>query len=377
MLHFVFDSRPSIRIFRAVVALSLLGAILVLATPAGYARAEASTSGLSGAPSDGTTNDDRSRFSYQVDPGQHLDDFYLLRNTGTTAQTMKVFATDAFNTPSGEFSLLDTQAAPTDVGTWVTFSGGQHSIEVPLAAGESRVISFRLSVPADATPGDHAGGVVISVAAGQGNIVVDRRVATRLYVRVKGALQASLTVSNIAAAYVPSLNPFSGTTTVRFTLRNNGNVALGANAVVDVKSYFGVSVSSLIRSTVLEMLPRTTRVVSVDVPGVPQIGYLAPHVNLVPTVAADALNPGQLRTTDRVTNLFVMPWWLLIILLGGLTVWVIARLRRRANSRAAENWILYVEAEARRSAVSEEAEIDSVQETVGAVGGAVRGERVD
>jgi hypothetical protein len=344
---------PWRRLAAAILAVSLLASALVTGAPVLPAQADDGTNGISGAPSDGTAVDDRSRFSYQVDPGQHLDDFYLVRNTGTSAQTMKIFATDAFDAASGAFSLLDTKTAPKDSGSWVKFPNGTSSIDVPLAAGASKIVSFRLTAPADASPGDHAGGIVISVATPQGNIIVDRRVATRMYVRVKGAIQAALTVGNIAAAYLPTINPFSGSTVLKFTVRNNGNVALGANLVVRVKSYFGISASGLVRSSVSEMLPGSTRVVSVEVPGVAQVGYLSPQLSLVPTVDTDALSPGPLRTTTRDTNMFVTPWWLLILIAIAGAIWALIVFRRRRDATHAEKWIAHVESEARHTATDE------------------------
>ncbi|MBK4348608.1 WxL protein peptidoglycan domain-containing protein [Lacisediminihabitans changchengi] len=337
----------SLRHIAALAVFVALGAGLFSA--ASPARAD-DTTGISGAPSDGTSTDDRSRFSYQVDPGQHVDDSYLVRNTGSTAQTMKILATDAFDTAQGAFSLLDTKQAPVDGGSWVTFANGQHSIDLPIAAGETKVVSFRLDVPSNAAPGDHAGGIVISVATAQGSIMVDRRVATRMYVRVKGALQPALTVGNISADYAGSLNPFNGTTDVKFTVRNNGNVALGADMVVNVKTYLGIGASGLVRTSVSELLPGSTRVVTVAVPGVPQLGYLNPHVNLVPTVDKDALNPGPLRTIERDSTLFVMPWWVLILLVVAGLVVLIVRLRRRSDRIRATAWIEHTESEARRKA---------------------------
>jgi hypothetical protein len=355
---------PLRRIAAATLAASFAAALMVAGAALSAARAADSTNGISGAPSDGTTVDDRSRFSYQVDPGQHLDDFYLVRNTGTTPQSMKVFATDAFNTAKGDFGLLDTKTQPKDAGSWVSFSNGQPSTVLPLASGESKIVSFRLTVPANASPGDHAGGIVISAATSQGNIVVDRRVATRMYVRVKGALQPALTVGSIAANYRPTLNPLFGTTDLKFTVRNNGNVALAANMVAQVKTFFGIGASRLVNASVAEMLPGSTRVVTVEIPGVPQIGYLNPHLSLAPTIDTDALSPGPLRTTVRDVNIFVMPWWLLILIAVAAVLWGFIVLRRKRDAVRAQQWIAHMETEARRTA-----EDERTPETIGAASG--------
>jgi hypothetical protein len=193
------------------------------------------TDGMSGTPASESGPDGRSRFSYEVAPGQQLTDNYSVTNTGTTAQVMRVFSTDAFNTEDGSFGLLDTDAPAVDAGAWVTFENGATYVDVPLEPGESKLVAFTMSVPADASPGDHAAGIVISVTSPQGQILVDRRVATRLYVRVPGDLQAALTVGSISSSYEAQVNPLDGTTTVTFTVRNPGNIALSGTMIVGAR----------------------------------------------------------------------------------------------------------------------------------------------
>jgi len=332
-------------------ALTFAGA-LSLGAPAGDAHADDSD-GISGTPASETAADGRSRFSYEAAPGQQLTDNYQVSNTGTTAQVMRVFSADAFNTDDGSYGLLDTGVDSVDAGAWITFANGAKFVDVPLGPGESQLVTFTLTVPADAAPGDHAAGIVISVTSPQGQILVDRRVATRLYVRVPGDLQPALTVGSIAASYQPSINPLDGTTTVTFTVRNSGNVALGANMVVGVNTYFGIGATAQRTEKLSEMLPRSTRVLTIEVPGVAQLGYLNPYVSLVPTAAAELSNPGPLATVDRDTVTIAMPWWLILILIVGGAVYLFLRIRRRTDNKRAEEWVAHMEAEARSKAQAE------------------------
>ncbi len=342
----------------------LLAALLLAATAATFSLPAAAvaddTDGISGQPANETGADSRTRFSYQIGPGQRVDDNYLVRNTGSTAQVMTVFATDAYNTDDGSYGLLDTDATPVDAGGWVRFAGGATSLEIPLEPGASQLVTFSVEVPADASPGDHAAGIVISVVSPQGEILVDRRVATRLYVRVPGDLTASMTVSSISAEYSGGLNPFSGTTTITFTLKNNGNVALEGALVAGVNTYFGIGSGTAVRGEVAEMLPGSTRTMSVAVDGVPQIGYLNPYVRIAPAVDEEAINPGPLREVSRDTAIFVTPWWLLAIIVIALAVWGFLRLRARRDEKNAAEWIEYTEAEARRKAAEEAPEKEPV-----------------
>jgi hypothetical protein len=339
------------RFISIAIATLLLGAGLAALplTPAFAGDIDA----IAGAPSDGTNTDGRSRFSYQIGPGQEITDYYLAQNTGTTVQTLTVFATDAFNTADGSFSLLDTGKKPVDAGSWVTFAGGGTSIEVPLEPRTSKVVTFSVKVPEAARPGDHAGGIVISVRSGSGQVVVDRRVATRMYVRVPGDLQPILSVNNISAAYEYHLNPLDGTTTVTATVKNAGNVALSGKTLVGVTGPFGILLGNQLRTEVSELLPGSSRVVSFQVTGIGQWLYLNPYVKVVPTIDKEALNPGRLIEVDRDTVLFVMPWWLLVLVVIAAIVWLLLRLRRSRDEKKAAAWIQFTEAEARRKALED------------------------
>jgi hypothetical protein len=340
----------------ARVSVVFAATILLASTVAPTAAFADDSEGISGTPASETGADGRSRFSYEAAPGQSLTDNYQVSNTGTTPQTMRVFATDAYNTEDGSYGLLDTDAEPTDAGSWISFAGGAKFVDIPLAPGASQLVTFSVAVPADASPGDHAAGIAISVSSPQGQILVDRRVATRLYVRVPGDLQPALTISSITSSYEGVLNPLDGTTSVTFNVTNTGNIALGANMVIGVNTYFGIAAADIVREELSEMLPRSTREITVSVPGVAQLGYLNPFVSMAPTVSEDAMNPGRLDTVDRDTVGFAVPWWLVILLVVGGVVFLIVRMRRRIDNARAEEWVAHMEAEARRKLDEESAQ---------------------
>lgn len=355
MLSNLAPARPNAWGIRsAALALIAAAAVSLGLSSAGSARADDApapndTIGISAAPQSADAASPRSRFSYQMGPGQELDDVYVVTNVGSTPQSFTVFATDAFNTDEGGYGLLETGVAPTDAGAWVAFSG-QPSVAVQLEPGASTEVPFRVAVPADARPGDHAAGLAVSALSNDGQVLVDRRVGTRLYVRVPGDLQPLLSIDGMSASYTPSLNPLDGETAVTFTVRNAGNVALAGRLKAEVRGLFGIGVSGEVGAEVDEMLPGSTRTVTTTVSGVGQWIYLSPAVTLYPSVDQQALNPGPLRSVSRDTVLFVVPWALLAALIIGLLVWGGLRLRRRIDDRRARAWVEYTEAEARRKA---------------------------
>lgn len=344
-------THPSRAVLRSLIAVaSALVALSLLAAPT--AALADDIDAISGAPSDGVGTDARTSFSYQLSPGQQITDYFLARNTGTTALTATVFATDAFNATDGGFSLLDTSATPTDAGSWVTFDGAS-KVEIPLAPGESKVVTFVLTVPDTAGPGDHAAGILVSVQKGDGKVLIDRRVGTRLYVRVPGDLQPILAFSDLTATYAPTWNPFAGTTTINTTVKNNGNVALSADALVGVKGPFGIALGSPERASMDELLPGGEVSLSYEIPGIGQWLFLTPYVTLQPTISDEALNPGPLNPLTRDTLLIAVPWWLLGILLVAGIIILISRIRARRDEKAAVAWIAYTEAEAERRALEQ------------------------
>ena len=187
---------------RTLAALATTAALLVTAVPAGAAPApsptpDAAPAGAAPAadggfrwavqPSSKEGPTGRNYFVYDLAPGDRITDYVGISNLGTEPMTFSVYGTDAFTTDDGSFALLPASDKPTDVGSWIKFAQGRYTVQ----PGQRLDIPFRLTVPANATPGDHAGGVIGALAqietdaAGQ-RINVDRRIAARVYLRVAG-----------------------------------------------------------------------------------------------------------------------------------------------------------------------------------------------
>ena len=332
---------------KIVVSLASASAVILIGF-SGLAALGDETLSISAAPSaNGEIDKSRSRFSYQIDPGQIVTDQYFVQNSGSADQEVSVYATDAFNSEDGEFALLDTSETPKDVGAWVVFEGGLSRVEFTLKPGQSRIISFTLGVPVEASPGDHAGGLVVSSQSSGGQVTLDRRVATRLYARVAGDLVPQLAIGSVEAVYEGEFfNPFGGTATITTTLSNTGNVSLGADVVAGVNGIFGIPLARSSTVAVPEILPGTTRTYIFEVTGVGAWVYLNPYVNLTATIDPDALDPGPLPSIQRNVSIFVVPWhFLLLVLATGVLV---LQLRSRAltNEQRAEEWVAYAAAQA-------------------------------
>src|SRR5262245_13107227 len=75
-----------------------------------------------------TKPDTRPYYSYSATSGASVTDYLAVFNYGSTPLTLKVYASDAFNTGTGGFDLLAANAQPTDIGSWITMSAGEVTV---------------------------------------------------------------------------------------------------------------------------------------------------------------------------------------------------------------------------------------------------------
>ncbi|GII56961.1 hypothetical protein Pth03_53500 [Planotetraspora thailandica] len=339
---------------------------ILLTVPVAPAQAADGEAAFSADPATKAGRDGRSRFTYELAPGQRVTDYVEIRNDGKTRGSFVIYTTDAYNTPEGAFALLTSAQVPQGPGTWADFGHRcdpaadrsctiPSSAEVTLGPGKSKVVPFTIKVPADARPGDHAGGVVASLASGKGQIRVENRVITRMYIRVAGELQPHVSIGGIRTELGNGWASLSHPLKVTYTLTNTGNVALRGRIESWVTGPFGNRVATGEKAETSELLPGQKRTLVARMAGVPALGLLTAHVRLVPFVDAGALDPGPLTNTERTASLWVVPWLVVVALVIAVAavVWAWRRRRSRAARHAAE--LETALAEGRRQALEETA----------------------
>lgn len=322
--------------FLLVVVAALAGVLPAGAAAVGAEPAAPQT--WSVAPSSRTGPDGRAAFTYKLDPGATLTDYAAVSNYSAAPITVDLYASDAFTTDQGGFDLLPAERQPVDVGTWVTFDAAFRRLVIP---SKSRIdVPFQVTVPRNATPGDHAGGIVASVAAGaetaEGNRVrVDRRAGARVYLRVTGTLAPAFAVERLDAGYAGTLNPArGGTVTATYRIRNTGNVRLTGRPELTVSGLFGLGRRTAATEQLPEILPGGEITTTVRAGGVWPLVRLSADLQLVPE-PINAPGADAPTTTDH-TSLWALPWpQLAVIVLAAALVWL-AVLRRRAHHRALE-----------------------------------------
>ncbi|WP_211294404.1 WxL protein peptidoglycan domain-containing protein [Compostimonas suwonensis] len=280
---------------------------------------------------------DRQNFEYSVDPGGQVSDALVITNHDTEPLDLDIYAADGFTTSSGQLDVVTRDTKSVALGAWVTLA----SDHVQIPPGGSVEAPFTVVVPADATPGDYAGGIVTSLGQPQQDqgISVDRRLGIRIHMRVGGELAPSLAVDDMRVDYSGTFNPFgTGTATVAYTVRNTGNVRLTATQLVTLSGPFGLlPITASGVAAVPELLPGETWQVSVPVPDVFPAFLLSANAALTPALPDGVEGPSTIAATQAEATTWAVPWSLLvvIVLVAGLIVLLVLLRKRRKKGEDA------------------------------------------
>lgn len=143
-------------------------------------------------PATETGPDGRGWLELDVDPGTVVQEHLAVRNLGTSDATFRISAKDGYYTDAGRFNMLETQQQNVGAGLWIDVAA-----EMDVAAGQTAVVPYAITVPANATLGDHAAGIAASVmskgTSGSGDqLQVESRMGFKVLLRAKGHLTPGL-----------------------------------------------------------------------------------------------------------------------------------------------------------------------------------------
>ncbi|MFG2044613.1 WxL protein peptidoglycan domain-containing protein [Dactylosporangium sp. NPDC048998] len=323
-------ARLRIRSGRAMVAAGLLLALSNVwpAIPATAAPAEDAIQWAVG-PAPSASGEARSTIDYTLPPETEITDRVAISNLGTEALTLAVYATDAFTTPEGSFTLLTADQRPVDLGSWISFE----SPTVTIAPGTTVQVPFRMALPKDATPGDHAAGIVASrqvsgSADGNTRLAVDQRVGTRVYVRVNGALNPALSITKLSVDYGAAMYPFRNRdATVTYTVHNRGNIRLGGTGTISLLAPFGARMAKSQPVSIPPLLPGESFTATATIGGALPAGRVTARMDL------DGVNPPGVVPLDtphqrETATTWAVPWLLAVAVVVLLLAWPGRRMLR-------------------------------------------------
>ncbi|MGA9994538.1 MAG: hypothetical protein WBP93_03935 [Pyrinomonadaceae bacterium] len=225
---------------RLIFAISLLLASLHISvqaqTPSVNATTDAPTEGISLAPA---------RVELEMQPGSETTVVVNLdyHSTAGSAQPVRIVASlnDWTITEGGQVEFYRANTRPGSASPWLIYSPA----ETTVTPGNIHSIRVTISVPADATPGDHLTALIVeqrpdSIKLNQNRrqMVVRYRMASVFYIRVSKLTRLG-SLENLRAEARPN-----GIAVIP-TLRNAGNSALRPLASVAVMDSAGRVVAEL------------------------------------------------------------------------------------------------------------------------------------
>jgi hypothetical protein len=316
----------------AALAALILSAVFIVTSVAPPAFAEADDTGVTWSvqPADEAGADGRSWVELTLDPGEVATDRLALRNLSATGVTFSIKAADGYLTPTGRFNMLPSDTPSVDAGTWIT---NPQTVEV--GAGETAIVEFTISVPENATPGDHAAGIAATVQSvgpsGDGNSVsIESRVGFPIMTRVTGELKPSLGVDPVRIDYDLSWNPFEpGRVTAVYELVNDGNVRMQAAPILESQGSVAASDPD---AAPLELLPGERREVTASVPGVWPIFFIPVSLRIDPMLVTPDGEPQSVDSFTEEFGVWAVPIPQLLVL-AGLVLLIFALVAGRRRSR--------------------------------------------
>ncbi|MCX8530329.1 MAG: DUF916 domain-containing protein [Rhodoluna sp.] len=328
------SAKPYLYVSRWAASLVFAAFLVIICSPV-TAHASASVDGIAVNPAtNGGPDKSRTRFDYELNPGQPARDSIYVYNAGSTPQDVNLYARDAFTGSKGDFLVQDEATQPSDVGKWVVFVNNKTTYQLTLKPHEYMTIPFTLLTPASAAPGDHVGAVVASATTKGANLNIVRRVAVRLYARLSGQISPRLIVTNLkVVAQENPINPFSGQATVSYDIENTGNVELAADVKVQPIGGGDIASGSFVETRVTNLLPGSKRRMVVkfkDLFESTAVGARLTYTGVFPTNYKTAQQP---RGQELVSSPSFPTAWVIWISLASFLILGLSLLSRRRKSK--------------------------------------------
>ena len=189
-----------------------------------------------------------SYFNHTLAPGDLTLDEALVVNNGDEPVTLKLYAADATTAINGGTSFASEGETKNGVAHWLTLPFSELSLE----PGEKKAVPFLITVPSDASPGQHTAGLVLEAVTGSAastrgstdmgfTVNVIRRAGVAVLIDVPGPHAAGL---QITGACLRHQDKERGAT-FEVAVRNTGNVFVRGQGSLVIADRLGTRLASI------------------------------------------------------------------------------------------------------------------------------------
>ncbi|MBZ9578746.1 LysM peptidoglycan-binding domain-containing protein, partial [Patescibacteria group bacterium] len=207
--------------------------------------------------------------------------------------------------------------------------------EVTLAPEETRIIPFTLTIPENASVGDHLGAVIAEKGelkpSGQPGLSIKTRVGIRVWNTVSGEIVKNLQISNVTwEVKNKKLTPKATTAEkiktalglnkegfITLELKNEGNVHLMPMAEIEITDIFGGWVATLDNISLGTSALNQTTTVPVKWTNPSSFGWLTANITIL---------YGDDQSVTAKKSFLIIPWTILFILILLIIVFVFGKL---------------------------------------------------
>jgi Bacterial protein of unknown function (DUF916) len=269
-------------------------------------------------------------------PGQKFSESVSVANFTKAPLKLRLYAADAYTIRNGGgFAVYGIGSTPHEVGAWVS----QLPQLITIPARKQLNIRFAIHVPANATPGTHAGGIVAQAAVpqvmqvnGTVRVKVYRQVFTRIYATIFGRLIPNFEVDSLSAIHpqppFPLITHREGSIT--YFLSNAGNAVIAPTVHLWVTGLFGTIMNRTFPAT-SQILPGGIAQYEVAWPRVPAIGPVHIHLSVHSAY-------GLTRTAEYSYTALPVPFLLVmavVVIAVIAAAWLLLARRKRRRRQAA------------------------------------------
>ncbi len=218
---------------KLLIALAGLGLALLAGSGIAHAQAGGDVSfGIRPTKASEDRPESFSYFSHELTPGAVLSDEALVMNSGDVPVTLTLYAAAGITAVNGGMAFAKRGEESTGASRWLSLS----VTEIALEPGEEMVVPFTITVPSDASPGDHVAGLVVEAPPTEGSgdqfiVNVIQQAGVAVVIDVPGPRVAGLEITGACL----KLQDDQGAT-FEIDVRNTGNIFVkgeGSHLITD------------------------------------------------------------------------------------------------------------------------------------------------